>query len=143
MDTLSTEEFRKLTEKNKEEKHVQQEIIQWLRLRGWRVPAELIGARNSISGVYLVCGTKRRKGDHQGTMQTPGIPDLWLCPIGWKFWIGIEIKRPVDGKVRPEQQMLSDAGLSYVVRSVEEVKIVLEKARNHTDFSKPVIRIGD
>ena len=31
---------------------------------------ETVGA-----AVYKI-GTKRKKGDHQGTMQTPGIPDL-------------------------------------------------------------------
>ncbi len=32
---------------------------------------KLLGA-----SVYVI-GTKRRKGDYQGTMQTPGIPDLY------------------------------------------------------------------
>lgn len=33
---------------------------------------KLLGA-----SVYVI-GTKRRKGDYQGTMQTPGIPDLFV-----------------------------------------------------------------
>lgn len=31
----------------------------------------------SIGGDVYVLGTKRKKGDHQGTMQTPGISDLY------------------------------------------------------------------
>ncbi len=44
------------------EKAEQQAIVDLLRL---------IGAK-----VYIL-GTKRRKGDYHGTMQTPGIPDLY------------------------------------------------------------------
>ena len=43
------------------EKHVQSDIVKLL---------ETVGA-----AVYKI-GTTRKKGDHQGTMQTPGIPDL-------------------------------------------------------------------
>ena len=32
----------------------------------------------SIGGKVCVLGTSRRKGDHQGTMQSPGLPDLWI-----------------------------------------------------------------
>ena len=43
------------------EKHVQADIVKLL---------ESVGA-----AVYKI-GTTRKKGDHQGTMQTAGIPDL-------------------------------------------------------------------
>jgi hypothetical protein len=45
------------------EKAEQRAIVQLL---------EALGAK-----VYVL-GTRRRKGDHQGTMQTPGIPDLYF-----------------------------------------------------------------
>jgi hypothetical protein len=32
----------------------------------------------SIGGKVCVLGTTRRKGDHQGTMQSPGLPDLFI-----------------------------------------------------------------
>jgi hypothetical protein len=73
------------------EKHVQRQIVDYLRL---------IGAE-----VYVL-GTVRRKGDHPGTMQTPGIPDLWaFIPakggnVGCGLWI--EVKRP-GGRRSPQQ----------------------------------------
>ena len=43
------------------EKEIQSDVVKLL---------ETVGA-----AVYKI-GTTRKKGDHQGTMQTPGIPDL-------------------------------------------------------------------
>lgn len=34
---------------------------------------------SGISGKVYVLGTRRRRGDYQGTMQTEGIADLWIC----------------------------------------------------------------
>lgn len=31
-----------------------------------------------VGGAVWTLGTVRRKGDHPGTMQTPGLPDLWV-----------------------------------------------------------------
>ena len=36
----------------------------------------------SLGGRVWVLGTTRRKGDFQGTMQTPGLPDLWIVLKG-------------------------------------------------------------
>lgn len=53
-----------------------------------------------------VLGTTRRKGDHQGTMQTPGIPDLvaFLPPadggLGRYTQLWVEVKAP---KGRPSK----------------------------------------
>jgi hypothetical protein len=76
------------------EKHVQRQIVDYLRL---------IGAE-----VYVL-GTVRRKGDHPGTMQTPGIPDLWaFLPAGGfgptTLWI--EVKRK-GGKRSPAQEVFA------------------------------------
>ena len=132
MERMSAEDFRKKADSEKTEKEVQSECIQYLRMRGWKVPAELLETPTHLCGIYLVCGTTRRKGDHQGTMQTPGISDLWLSPPGWKTWIGIECKRPVKFSISPEQVMLADAGLTHIVRSVSELQNVLETVCSHT-----------
>lgn len=73
------------------EKHVQRQIVDYLRL---------------IGATVYVLGTVRRKGDHPGTMQTPGIPDLWAFlpaksygPTG--VWIEVKAE---GGKPSPAQQ---------------------------------------
>jgi hypothetical protein len=38
--------------------------------------AHIIRLVRTIGGVVYVLGTVRRRGDYQGTMQTPGISDL-------------------------------------------------------------------
>lgn len=46
-------------------------------------------------------------------------PDLFVwCPRRLGY-IGIEVKTP-NGKVRPGQRVLADAGMSVIVRSIEE-----------------------
>lgn len=45
------------------EKDLQRQVVEELRWAGCRV---------------YVLGTRRRRGDHQGTMQSPGIPDLYF-----------------------------------------------------------------
>lgn len=42
------------------------------------VQAQIVHLLRSIGANVYVLGTTRRKGDHQGTMQTPGIPDLYV-----------------------------------------------------------------
>jgi hypothetical protein len=82
------------------EKAEQQAIVDLLRL---------IGAK-----VYVL-GTKRRRGDYQGTMQTPGIPDLFaFMPIRAVISarqvphaIWVEVKT-TNGRLRPEQAAFRD-----------------------------------
>jgi hypothetical protein len=40
--------------------------------------AGIIKLCRSLGGRVYVLGTRRRRGDFQGTMQTPGIPDLFV-----------------------------------------------------------------
>lgn len=63
----------------------------------------------SLGGRAFVLGTRRRKGDHQGTMQTPGLPDLVAflpvrasSPPVWRLVV-VECKAP-GGRLRPEQE---------------------------------------
>lgn len=40
--------------------------------------AHIVTLAQSLGAKAYVLGTRRKKGNHQGTMQTPGIPDLYL-----------------------------------------------------------------
>lgn len=67
----------------------------------------------SIGALVWTLGTRRRKGDFQGTMQTPGIPDVYALlparaadqyrsPLWWEV-------KAVDGASRPEQLAFEQA----------------------------------
>ena len=46
--------------------------------------AGIVKLAMSLGGRVYVLGTRRRAGDYQGTMQTPGIPDLLVfLPVRW------------------------------------------------------------
>ena len=40
------------------------------------IQADIVKLLKTVGAAVYKIGTKRKKGDHQGTMQTPGIPDL-------------------------------------------------------------------
>ena len=76
-----------------------------------------------VSRRVYVLGVRRRATDYQGTMQTPGIPDVYAVlkplsavdrprPLWWEC-------KAVGGRLRPEQAELRDihaeAGLAHVV----------------------------
>lgn len=76
------------------EKIVQQQIVHLLR---------------SIGAAVYVLGTRRRRGDFHGTMQTPGIPDLFaFLPLqhasdqGLHSVLWVEVKAD-GGRLRLEQ----------------------------------------
>jgi hypothetical protein len=62
----------------------------------------------SLGATVYVLGTRRRQGDHPGTMQTPGIPDIYaFLPFdatrGWTArFVWWEVKA-AGGRLRPEQ----------------------------------------
>lgn len=95
------------------ERSVQQQIVHTLRVLG--------------ATVY-VSGTTRRKGDFQGTMQTPGIPDLEAFLPGRgphpPCLLKIEVKA-VGGRLRPEQAQYREhclrAGVAHVVGGLDDV----------------------
>ena len=109
------------------EKEIQADIVQLL---------EAVGAR-----VYKI-GTTRKKGDHQGTMQTPGIPDLCaFVPVTFALslkgiaapepyrstsWVQlwIEVKRPGETLSEAQDTFRANAlkaGEEHVTGGVDEV----------------------
>ena len=82
----------------------------------------------SIGGTAYVLGGHRRRTDHQGTMQTPGIPDVMFFlppppsvftpPHTLRLFLFWECKA-AGGTLRPEQrlfeQLCQDAKISHLV----------------------------
>src|SRR3990167_11056267 len=70
-----------------------------------------------LGAEVYVLGTTRKRGDHPGTMMTPGLPDLYaFLPMGpppaavtpWPMWI--EVKAPVDGPAPNSGEFAPGAG---------------------------------
>ena len=92
------------------------------------VQADVVKLLETVGAAVYKIGTTRKKGDHQGTMQTPGIPDLCAfvpvsapCPLV-QLWI--EVKRP-GGTMSATQGAFRwnalEAGGAHVVGGVDEV----------------------
>jgi hypothetical protein len=91
-----------------------------------------------IGGKVYHIGTKRRKGDHQGTMQTEGIPDVFaflpapqlsrsaLARTGGPVPVWIEVKRKGE-RIRPgtEQEgfrlLCVSSGLRHWTGSLDDI----------------------
>lgn len=122
------------------ERVVQQQVVTLLRACG--------------ASVYVL-GTRRPRGDYQGTRQSPGIPDLYaLLPApklaggGTPTGVWIEVKRQ-GGRLRPEQasfaQQCRAARIPHVVGGVDEVLRFLVtggwvSAANLPHYRQPAIR---
>jgi hypothetical protein len=91
----------------------------------------------TLGARFFVAGTVRKKGDHPGTMQTPGLADIPLCFLprrsrlsqsyhdtgGEYQLVVIEVKSPAaaktkSGGLRPEQadlkNLCAEAGVPYI-----------------------------
>ena len=89
------------------EKAVQQQVVALLHKVGFRV---------------WTIGTTRPNGDHRGTCQSPGLPDL--LAFGRGRLLVVEVKAR-GGTLRPEQVAFraecQAAGVAHVVGGVEDV----------------------
>lgn len=64
------------------------------------VQQQCVALLRSLGGKVWVLGTRRAAGDHQGTRQTPGFPDVVAFLRG--TCVFLEVKA-VGGRLRPEQ----------------------------------------
>jgi hypothetical protein len=70
----------------------------------------IVDLLRAIGAVVYVLGTTRRKGDHPGTMQTPGIPDLYAFLPAKPFSVVLQFRpiwievKAVKGILRPAQK---------------------------------------
>jgi hypothetical protein len=96
-----------------------------------QIQAAIVRLLRMIGAHVYVLGTRRRAGDHPGTMQTPGIADLFvLLPapplarpvLPLALWI--EVKAP-RGRVSAAQIAFADqclaAGIPYLRGGIDEV----------------------
>ena len=93
--------------------------------------AGIVKLARSLGGRVYVLGTRRRAGDYQGTMQTPGIPDLLVfLPDSWiqrtapsyrQVWIEVKAAK---GRLSDDQAtfqgLCAMAGVDHVVGGVTE-----------------------
>lgn len=91
--------------------------------------SHIVQLLRSIGAKVYVSGTHRRREDFQGTMQTPGIPDIEAfipnrCGIGGYRLLKVEVKR-IGGRLRPEQQeyqqLCDQASVAHVVGNLDAV----------------------
>lgn len=98
----------------------------------------IVGLLTSLGAKVYVLGTTRKKGDFQGTMMSPGLPDLLVFlpyPKHYAEWPGTEPLRArtllvieckaKKGRLRPEQaefqEMCHKADVHHVVGGLDVV----------------------
>lgn len=94
--------------------------------------AHIVRLLRSLGAMVYVTGTRRRKGDYQGTMMSPGIPDLEAFlpvrtdTIGTRYreLLKVEVKA-AGGRLRPEQaeyrELCCVARVHHIVGGVDAV----------------------
>lgn len=92
--------------------------------------AEIVKLLRTLGASVYVLGTTRKRGDFMGTMQTPGIPDLYAVmppkqPMVFRHAVWIEVKA-ANGKLSEAQrQFQRDAlltiGIGYVTGGCDAV----------------------
>ena len=105
------------------------------------IQADIVKLLKTVGAAVYQIGTTRKKGDHQGTMQTPGIPDLVAFAMVpglasphapfvvhvEQLWI--EVKRPGGTMSAPQRLFRTQAvtaGCELVVGGVDEVLVWLK-----------------
>ena len=99
------------------------------------IQADIVKLLETVGAAVYKIGTTRKRGDHQGTMQTPGIPDLVAfvripapsagysrVPYSVELWI--EVKRPGVAMSDAQTEFCLNAltaGCAHVVGGVGEV----------------------
>lgn len=79
--------------------------------------AHIVQLARTLGARVYVLGTVRRKGDYQGTMQTPGVPDLWM------MWPACQRREP-EGYDR----LLSGCGLWWEVKRMGGTRSPAQRA---------------
>jgi len=95
------------------------------------VQAHIVQLLRSIGGIVYVMGTRRRREDFHGTMQTPGIPDVMaflprrpVAGIVRPILLFVECKA-AGGRLRQEQlafqSLCQDAAIEHVVGDLDDL----------------------
>jgi hypothetical protein len=92
--------------------------------------ANIVRLLRTLGASVYTLGTRRPRGDHPGTRQTPGLPDLYaLLPAprvrhGLPCAVWIEVQRH-GGRLSPGQQQFRESclmcGIAHIVGSCDAV----------------------
>ena len=93
----------------------------------------IVGLLRTVGCEVWVTGTHRRRGDYQGTMMTPGLPDVIALLPGDRGVLFVEVKAE-GGRLRPDQIRFRDAclramdagrGVTYATGGLDAVIVTL------------------
>ncbi len=86
--------------------------------RGVRVPEkavqqQIVTLLRTVGCAVSVLGTRRPRGEYQGTCQSPGLPDVWAwLPRGiGGLWVEVKAE---GGRLRPAQAAFRDAAVAAI-----------------------------
>jgi hypothetical protein len=88
------------------------------------IQADIVQALRRVGCAVYVLGTHRPAGDYQGTMQTPGVPDLWVFLPRGLGGLWVEVKAPKGRRSMAQEQFRAacyDDGVPYVCGGLPEV----------------------
>ena len=96
--------------------------------------AAIVKLLRSLGASVYILGTRRPKGDYQGTMQTPGIPDLYaVLPVraglpghrqlGYALWV--EVTAPKGRPTEAQRQFKVESELACIDHLVGGVDTVV------------------
>jgi len=97
------------------------------------IQAHIVRLLRHVGCAVYILGTHRRRGDYQGTMQSPGLPDLLAFLPRHLGVLFVEVKAP-GGRLRPEQAdfkalaegvMGAAGGCYYVTGGLSEAAVFL------------------
>ena len=103
--------------KPKTEQSIQEDVVKMLRALGYTVLVHNAGIRKEAAAALKAAGI------HKGAIfQTPGCPDISYRKPSWDqgCWCMVELKTET-GQMSPAQQVIHDAGGSWLCRSVDDV----------------------
>lgn len=111
------------------EKELQKAVVRLFRTLGYRKPREVVRE----------CEAFKRKPDPKealfwetmdakGNRNDAGLPDIQFSPAGIAGIFGIELKKPVGGRLSQEQAVAVACGVYPIAKSIDEVLAIIEEA---------------
>ena len=84
-----------------------------------RIQSQIVTLLRSVGAAVYVLGTRRGRGDYQGTRQTPGLPDIWTILPPSRIGSGpagvwIEVKAPHGKRSREQEAFAAGCNIASV-----------------------------
>lgn len=114
---ISAAEAKQFLSVAKSEQSIQDESVKALKSLGYTVLVHNAGLRKEAAAALKKAGIT-----HGAVFATPGCPDISYRKPSWDrgAWCMIEFKTD-SGKMTPAQQVIHDAGGSFLCRSLDDV----------------------